>query len=240
MTDDTQAPGTPPIEQIRSPLAKPAQPKAPARVTTKKRLAGGASAGTSATSAATTAAGVKPRVTRRELKKLTEMDLEEKDAGAPAIGATLPPLPPPPPAAAVSTAPPVPVATVRPFGEGAANAAITPSSLHDDFVNLMKAQGLEKMATEAGLMKDGALVDIKQEVVERGEDSSSAAGADLTGASKRQLSETSQDGGGASSPTFGSPYVSCAGVWLVVCVRLAKYVLYAGIVEERLGKSAST
>ncbi|TYZ60136.1 hypothetical protein PybrP1_005883 [[Pythium] brassicae (nom. inval.)] len=199
MADDTQAPGTPPIEQIRSPLAKPAQPKAPARVTTKKRLAGGGPAAASAASAAATAAatGAKPRVTRRELKKLTEMDLEEKDACAPASTVS----PPPAPAAVPS----VPLAAARAFGEDATNAAITPSSLHDDFVNLMKAQGLEKMATEAGLMKDGALVDIKQEIVEQDDDSCAGGGVDLAGVSKRQLSETSQDGGGASSPTFGSP-----------------------------------
>lgn len=64
------APGTPPGGQIRSPAVKNNNPKAPARLTAKKRLA---AAGGSANNL------VKPRVTRRELKKLTEMDLEEKD-----------------------------------------------------------------------------------------------------------------------------------------------------------------
>ncbi|KAG2531629.1 hypothetical protein BBO99_00001833 [Phytophthora kernoviae] len=35
-----------------------------------------------------------------------------------------------------------------PFGVG--TASVTPTSLHDDFVNMMKTQGLEKLATEAG------------------------------------------------------------------------------------------
>nr|CCA15373.1 transcription factor Dp1 putative [Albugo laibachii Nc14] len=34
------------------------------------------------------------------------------------------------------------------------------SSLHDDFVNLMRAQGLENMATEAGIMRNGTLLDV--------------------------------------------------------------------------------
>lgn len=108
------------------------------------------------------------------------MDLEEKD-DVPAHHHHLP----------VAAA----AAAVRPFGEDATSTSITPSSLHDDFVNLMKAQGLEKMATEAGLMKDGALVDIKQEIVEEG--------TTPAGHGKRPLSATSMDGG--SSPTFGSP-----------------------------------
>lgn len=187
-TADVQ-PGTPPpSEHIRSPLAKHAQPKAPARVTAKKR-AGAAAAGSAAVAAA------KPRVTRRELKKLTEMDLEEKDAGASSSSASTAAATPAPMPATAAVA-------MRPFGEDAASTEITPSSLHDDFVNLMKAQGLEKMATEAGLMKDGALVDIKQEVVEIDDESGAGGG-------KRPLSETSQDGGGASSPTFGSPCVCC-------------------------------
>jgi hypothetical protein len=49
------------------------------------------------------------------------------------------------------------------FAIDAAETSVTPSSLHDDFVNLMKAQGLEKMATEAGIMKDGTLVGVKRE-----------------------------------------------------------------------------
>ncbi|KDO26567.1 hypothetical protein SPRG_07971 [Saprolegnia parasitica CBS 223.65] len=39
----------------------------------------------------------------------------------------------------------------------------TPRSLHDDFINLMKVQGLEKMATDAGLLKDGQFRDLKRE-----------------------------------------------------------------------------
>lgn len=175
MTEQVQltAPDTPPGDQIRSPAAKNSNPKAPARLNAKKRAA-------AAAAAAGGAAGgiVKPRVTRRELKKLTEMDLEEKD-DVPSHHHV--------PVVAAATAP------ARPFGEDATSTSITPSSLHDDFVNLMKAQGLEKMATEAGLMKDGALVDIKQEVVEE---------RTPAGHGKRPLS-ASMDGG--SSPTFGSP-----------------------------------
>ncbi|KAG7400815.1 hypothetical protein PHYBOEH_004329 [Phytophthora boehmeriae] len=74
------------------------------------------------------------RPTRRELKNITERDAEEKDE--------------PPREIKVETVP---------FGVGAAN--VTPTSLHDDFVNMMKTQGLEKMATEAGILKNGSLVD---------------------------------------------------------------------------------
>ncbi|TMW62903.1 hypothetical protein Poli38472_005521 [Pythium oligandrum] len=129
------------------------------------------SGGKRRTTAAAVTSATKPRVTRRELKKLTEMDLEEKDD--------------------------IPTATpVKAFGENSSRAAVTPSSLHDDFVNLMKAQGLEKMATEAGLMKDGALVDIKQEP---GLESAPFQG---TPNGKRPLSAIKAEMG---SPSFSSP-----------------------------------
>ncbi|KAF1334450.1 Transcription factor dp-1, partial [Globisporangium splendens] len=183
----TSAPDTPPGAQIRSPALKNNNPKAPVRLTAKKRLAAAAAAG------ANTNQLVKPRVTRRELKKLTEMDLEEKD-DIPGLltyhcAAYLTHVPT---ASAAST----PAPSVKPFGEDATSSQITPSSLHDDFVNLMKAQGLEKMATEAGLMKDGALVDIKEEV------EVDATAAEQSGHAKRPLSASIDDGG---SPAFGSP-----------------------------------
>lgn len=80
--------------------------------------------------------GTIKRVTRRELK---EMDLEEKNDVPVQIKVE-------------NTAP-------KPFGVDPARAMITPTSLHDDFVNMMKTQGLEKMATEAGILKNGSLVD---------------------------------------------------------------------------------
>lgn len=56
---------------VRSLVGKSSQPKAPTtRLLGKKRAAA---------AAATPSSASKPRVTRRELKKLTEMDLEEKD-----------------------------------------------------------------------------------------------------------------------------------------------------------------
>ncbi|DAZ94447.1 TPA: hypothetical protein N0F65_002765, partial [Lagenidium giganteum] len=128
-----------------SAAANDASAKAPARTVTKKRAASSA-----------TGSAAKPRVTRRELKKLTEMDLEEKDE-VPVCGDGWFLYSPPADSFACGTA------SARTFGVDSASTMVTPSSLHDDFINLMKAQGLEKMATEAGLMKDGSLVDIKKE-----------------------------------------------------------------------------
>ncbi|KAL3668677.1 hypothetical protein V7S43_005974 [Phytophthora oleae] len=91
--------------------------------------------------AGSAANGTTKRPTRRELnKKLLEVELEEKN-DVPTV-----------PIKAENTA------TV-PFGVDAASASITPTSLHDDFVNMMKTQGLEKIATEAGLLKNGSLVE---------------------------------------------------------------------------------
>lgn len=69
---DTAGRGTPASANaaVRSLAGKSCQPKAPTRLLGKKR---------SATAGATPSSASKPRVTRRELKKLTEMDLEEKD-----------------------------------------------------------------------------------------------------------------------------------------------------------------
>ncbi|KAH9141131.1 hypothetical protein LEN26_005250 [Aphanomyces euteiches] len=46
---------------------------------------------------------------------------------------------------------------------GSHTTPATPSSLHDDFIKLMKAQGLERMATDAGILKDGQFRDLKRE-----------------------------------------------------------------------------
>ena len=46
-----------------------------------------------------------------------------------------------------------------PFGVDTESTSVTPTSLHDDFVNMMKSQGLEKMATEIGILKNGVLVE---------------------------------------------------------------------------------
>ncbi|KAL4158139.1 hypothetical protein PRNP1_003918 [Phytophthora ramorum] len=115
--------GTPVPDSLQSPVGKPSNPKTPAKVAGKRR-AGAAVNGTT------------KRATRRELKKLTEVDLEEKDDISREIKLE-----------------------TTPFGVDAASASITPTSLHDDFVNMMKTQGLEKMATEIGLLKNGVLVD---------------------------------------------------------------------------------
>ncbi|KAG1704102.1 hypothetical protein DVH05_006115 [Phytophthora capsici] len=91
--------------------------------------------------AGTAANGATKRPTRRELnKKLLEVELEEKN-----------------------DVPTVPIkventATV-PFGVDPASVPITPTSLHDDFVNMMKTKGLEKIATEVGILKNGSLVE---------------------------------------------------------------------------------
>lgn len=61
-------------DALRSPAGKTSNPKAPpARQTGKKRPAA------TAASNNTNGGGLRQRATRRELKKLTEMDLEEKD-----------------------------------------------------------------------------------------------------------------------------------------------------------------
>ncbi|OQR80753.1 transcription factor Dp-1, partial [Thraustotheca clavata] len=39
-----------------------------------------------------------------------------------------------------------------------------PKSLHEDLLNLMKAQGLEKMAIDAGLLKNGQFRDLKRQL----------------------------------------------------------------------------
>ncbi|CCI49502.1 hypothetical protein ABG067_002382 [Albugo candida] len=41
------------------------------------------------------------------------------------------------------------------------------NSLHDDFVNLMRAQGLENMATEAGIMRNGTLLDVSTHTLDQ-------------------------------------------------------------------------
>ncbi|KAE9049049.1 hypothetical protein PR003_g637 [Phytophthora rubi] len=120
------AEGTPLPDGLQSPPGRASKSKAPARLAGKKRVAAGSN-------------GTTKRATRRELKKLTEVDLEEKDDVPQEIK--------------VETAP---------FGVDAASALITPTSLHDDFVNMMKTQGLEKMATEAGLLRNGSLVESQQ------------------------------------------------------------------------------
>ncbi|RHY22940.1 hypothetical protein DYB32_009353 [Aphanomyces invadans] len=58
--------------------------------------------------------------------------------------------------------PPVKQEVEPAFGSQSATP-VTPGSLHDDFINLMKAQGLERMATDAGLLKDGQFRDLKRE-----------------------------------------------------------------------------
>ncbi|CAH0482528.1 unnamed protein product [Peronospora belbahrii] len=119
------AEGTPVSSALKSVAGRTSNPKAPSKAAGKRR-AGAANNGT-----------IK-RPTRRELKKWTEMDLEEKED--------------------------IPTQDYKvesvPFGVNAATASITPTSLHDDFVNMMKSQGLEKMATEIGILKNGALVDV--------------------------------------------------------------------------------
>lgn len=91
---------------------------------------------------------------------------------------------------------------MKAFGEDATSSFITPSSLHDDFVNLMKAQGLEKMATEAGIMKSGALVNPSTP-----QKSTSSAGDEtpVPSSAKKSVpvSATKSEPG---SPTFASPY----------------------------------
>lgn len=87
-----------------------------------------------------------------------------------------------------------------PFGVDAANASITPTSLHDDFVNMMKTQGLEKIATEAGILKNGALVDTQPPATPSAATSTPAK----SGSGKKAMSAAST----LTSPSFTSPYVS--------------------------------
>jgi hypothetical protein len=60
------AQGTPVPANLQSPVGRTSNPKAPAKVAGKRRAAAANN-------------GTTKRATRRELKKLTEMDLEEKD-----------------------------------------------------------------------------------------------------------------------------------------------------------------
>ncbi|CAI5736364.1 unnamed protein product [Peronospora destructor] len=116
--------GTPVSTKLQSPVGRTSNPKAPSKAAGKTRA--GASNNRTI-----------KRATRRELKKLMEIDLEEKDDIS-SIGLK---------------------AESTPFGVDAGSASVTPTSLHDDFVNMMKSQGLEKMATEIGILKNGILVD---------------------------------------------------------------------------------
>ncbi|OWZ23475.1 Transcription factor Dp-1 [Phytophthora megakarya] len=98
------AKGTPIPDNLQSPVGRTSNPKAPSKVAGKRR-AGSANNGTT------------KRATRRELKKLVEVDLEEKDDVPKEIKVE-----------------------ATPFGVDAASAFTTPTSLHDDFVNMMKTQ----------------------------------------------------------------------------------------------------
>ncbi|CAH0488073.1 unnamed protein product [Peronospora farinosa] len=118
------AQGTPVSTTLQSPSGRTSNPKAPSKAAGKTR-----------TGAVNNR--IMKRATRRELKKLTEIDLEEKDDVS-SMGLK---------------------AESMPFGVDTGIASITPTSLHDDFVNMMKSQGLEKMATEIGILKNGVLVD---------------------------------------------------------------------------------
>ncbi|KAI9987775.1 hypothetical protein PInf_023819 [Phytophthora infestans] len=128
------AQGTPVPDNLKSPVGRKANPKAPSKVASKRRAVSGVN-------------GTAKRATRRELKKLVEVDLEEKDD--------------------VSTAIKKENTAAVPFGVDATSASITPTSLHDDFVNMMKTKGLEKIATEAGLLKNGALVESQASAARR-------------------------------------------------------------------------
>ncbi|KAG7393222.1 hypothetical protein PHYPSEUDO_011227 [Phytophthora pseudosyringae] len=160
------AQGTPVPENLQSPVGRTSNPKAPAKVTGKRRAGAGAN-------------GTTKRATRRELKKLVEMDLEEKDDVLI-----------------------VPIKTENtaavPFGVDAAGASITPTSLHDEFVSMMKTQGLEKIATEAGIFKNGALVEPPTPATP----SATAASTPAKAASgKKPMSAASM----VASPSFTSP-----------------------------------
>ncbi|ETI45492.1 hypothetical protein L917_09547 [Phytophthora nicotianae] len=157
------AQGTPLPDNLQSPVGRKTNPKAPAKVAGKRRAGSGAN-------------GTTKRATRRELKKLVEMDLEEKDDVPTAIKKE-------------NTA-------AVPFGVDAASASITPTSLHDDFVNMMKTQGLEKMATEAGLLKNGALVESQVPATP------SAATTPASSGSGRKTTSVAST---LASPSFTSP-----------------------------------
>jgi hypothetical protein len=92
------------------------------------------------------------------------------------------------------------------FGDSAqaSRASITPTSLHDDFVNLMKAQGLEKLATDAGLMKDGALVELQQTPTSTPTARSTAPGSASRARSSAATASTPASAD-ADSPSFASP-----------------------------------
>ena len=106
-----------------------------------------------------------------------------------------------------------------PIGLDAASASITPTSLHDDFVNMMKAQGLEKMATEIGILRNGALVDTPH-------------AATLTprkaGSEQKHASETPT----FASPSFTSP---CVSTYFVLRARVL-FLPGAGVVVGHRGR----
>ncbi|KAG6623669.1 transcription factor Dp-1 [Phytophthora cinnamomi] len=155
------AEGTPLPDGLQSPAGRTSNPKAPAKVAGKKRVGAASN-------------GATKRATRRELKKLTEMDLEEKEDVPREIK--------------VET---------TPFGVDTASASITATSLHDDFVNMMKTQGLEKMATEAGLLRNGALVESQHPATP----ASAASTPVKSGAGKKPSSIPTP----LPSPSFTSP-----------------------------------
>ncbi|RQM28015.1 hypothetical protein B5M09_009823 [Aphanomyces astaci] len=114
--------------------------------------------------ASTASAAAETRVTKRELKKQVDDaiddrndpgDINDDDQDKPKAAV-----------AAVFQSPKVKrestADTASTFGSQS-TTPVTPSSLHDDFINLMKAQGLERMATDAGLLKDGQFRDLKRE-----------------------------------------------------------------------------
>jgi transcription factor Dp-1 len=88
-----------------------------------------------------------------------------------------------------------------PFGVDAASASITPTSLHDDFVNMMKSQGLEKIATEAGLLKNGSLIDVQAPATPSVATSTPTKAA----SGKKPISSATS----LASPSFTSPCVRC-------------------------------
>ncbi|KAL7694837.1 putative transcription factor DP, winged helix-like DNA-binding domain superfamily [Plasmopara halstedii] len=129
------------------------------------------------------------RSTRRELRKLIEIDLEEKDQVSTAIKSEN---------------------TVLKMDT--AKASTTPTSLHDDLVNMMKTQGLEKMATEAGLLKNGALVELKA--------SSTPSGIVCTPNKPEFENKLLSAAMTPFSPSFSSPYVS----WRISPGKKRKYL----------------
>lgn len=106
-----------------------------------------------------------------------------------------------------------------PFGLDAASASITPTSLHDDFVNMMKTQGLEKMATEAGLLRNGSLVESQQLATP----ASAASTPVKSGAGKKPASIPTP----LPSPSFTSPYVDALPVIFFLLIELSTDRLYA-------------